>query len=89
MNQSNFKEGSSSCRCTMTLRGENEETERIVLRILSKRKNMLENSSKELVTSGAWMREDVDRYTSSTLCTHHIVAQGVAACAFTPSTCHP
>ena len=24
-----------------------------------------------------------------TLCTHHIVAQGVAACALTPSTCHP
>ena len=48
VNLSNSKEGSSSCRCTMTLRGENEETTRIVLRILSKWENMLKNSRKDV-----------------------------------------
>ena len=40
MNQSNSKEGSSSCQCTMILNGENEETKKIVLRILSKLQSM-------------------------------------------------
>ena len=48
MNLSNSKEGLCSCRCLMTLYGENEETERNVLRILSKMENMLENSSKDV-----------------------------------------
>ena len=46
MNLSNSREGSSSCRCAMTLRGEHEETERMVLRVLSKLDNRLPNSRK-------------------------------------------
>ena len=34
VNQSNSKEGSSSCQCTVTLIGQNEETKNIVLRSL-------------------------------------------------------
>ena len=48
MNESNSKEGSSSCPCRTILYGENEETKKIVLRILSKLQNMLENSRKEV-----------------------------------------
>ena len=38
------KEGSSSCQCTMTLIGEDEETKKIVLRMLSELLSMLEAS---------------------------------------------
>ena len=48
VNQSNSKEGSSSCQCTMTLYGENEETKRRVLRIVSKLRSMLEVSRKDI-----------------------------------------
>ena len=49
MNLSNSqREGSSSCRCIMTLRGVNEGTEEIVLRILSKSQSMLEKSRKDV-----------------------------------------
>ena len=48
VNESKWKEGSSSCRCTMTLYGENEETRRIVWRILSKLQNTLEDSRKDV-----------------------------------------
>ena len=47
----NSQEGSSSCRCTMTLIGENEETKKIVLRMLSELLCMLEDS-----------REDIGRF---------------------------
>ena len=48
VNQSKSKKRSSSCRCTMTLYGENEETKNIVLRVLSKLQNRLENSQKDV-----------------------------------------
>ena len=47
VNQSNSKEGSSSCQCTMTLVGENEETKKFVLRMLSELLSMLEDSRED------------------------------------------
>ena len=48
VNQSRSKEGSSSCQCTMTLIGQDEETKKIVLRTLSELLSMLENSRKDI-----------------------------------------
>ena len=48
MNLSNFNEGSSSCQCTMTLYGENEEIEKTVLPILSMLQHTLERSRKDV-----------------------------------------
>ena len=48
MNLNNFKEGSSSCQCTLTLYGENEETEKIVFRILSMWQHTLKSSRKDV-----------------------------------------
>ena len=48
MNQSSSKEGSSSCQCTLTLYGENEETKQIVLRILFRLESMLEDSRRDV-----------------------------------------
>ena len=47
MNQSR-KEGSSSCQCTMTLIGQNEEIKKHVLRMLSELLSMLEDSRKDI-----------------------------------------
>ena len=44
VNLSNSKEGSSSCPCTMRLNGENGETEKIVLRMLTELQSMLEDT---------------------------------------------
>ena len=43
VNLSNSKEGSSSCQCTMTLIGENEETYEVALRMLSELLRVLED----------------------------------------------
>ena len=51
VNRSNSKEGSSSRQWKMTLTGENEETKKIVLRMLSESLSMLEDS-----------REDIGRF---------------------------
>ena len=48
VNQSNSKEGSSSCQCTVTLIGQNEETKKIVLRMLSELLSMFEGSRKDI-----------------------------------------
>ena len=48
VNQSNWKEGSSSCQCTMTLFEQDEEVKQIVLRILSGLLSMLEDSRKDI-----------------------------------------
>ena len=48
MNQSNSKEGASSCQCTMTLIGQDEELKKIVLRILSELLSRLEDSRKDI-----------------------------------------
>ena len=42
VNQSNSREGSSSCQCTMTLIGKNEETKECAFRMLSELLNILE-----------------------------------------------
>ena len=42
VNQSNSKEGSFSCQCTMTFIGQNEEIKKIVLRMHSKLLSMFE-----------------------------------------------
>ena len=47
-NLSTSKEGSSSCRCTLTLIGENEETEKNVLHILTDLLSMLEDSHEDI-----------------------------------------
>ena len=62
VNQSNSKERSSSCQCTMILMGENEDIEKIVLRMLSKLLSMLVGFTRgTLVVSGAWIREEMVR----------------------------
>ena len=48
MNLSSSKAGSSSCQCTLTLYGENEETKKNVLRILFKLQSMLEDSRRDI-----------------------------------------
>ena len=48
VNQSNSKEGSSSCHCTMTLIGQNEEMKNIVLPTLSELLSTLEDSRKDI-----------------------------------------
>ena len=48
VNQSNSKEVSSSCHSTLTLIGENEETKKIVFRMLSELLSMLEDSRKDI-----------------------------------------
>ena len=47
VNQSNSKEGSSSGQCTMTLRGQKEDTKKIVLRMLLEFLSMLEDSRED------------------------------------------
>ena len=61
MNLSNSKEGSSSCRCITTSIGENEETEKIVWRILFMLQIMLEDS----FISRAWIGEEMVRNSCS------------------------
>ena len=48
VNQSNLKEGTSSCQCTMTLIGKNDETKTIVLRMFSELLSMLDGSRKDI-----------------------------------------
>ena len=48
LNQSNSKEGSSSCQCTMTLVGQNEEKKKIELRKLSELPSITEDSRKDV-----------------------------------------
>ena len=58
VNLSNSKEGSSSCQRTMTLIGENEETEKIVLPICSQSYWVCSKiHARTLVISGAWIVE--------------------------------
>ena len=61
VNQSNSKERSCSCQCTMTPIGENEETEKIVLRMLWELPSVLEDSRKG--TGHFW---DLDRRRNGT-----------------------
>ena len=51
MNLSTSKEGSSSCQCATTMHGESEETQKIVLRMLTELLSMVEDS-----------REDIGRF---------------------------
>ena len=48
VNQSNSKEWSSSCQCTMTWIGENDETKNIVLRMLTELLSVLEDSREDV-----------------------------------------
>ena len=48
MNLSSSKEGSSSCQCTTTLHGENEETQKNVRRILLQLRIMLADSCSDV-----------------------------------------
>ena len=48
VNLSSSKEGSSSCHCTTTLYGENEETQKSVLRIVVQLRNVLANSCPDI-----------------------------------------
>ena len=63
VNQSHVKEGSSSCQCTMTLTGENEGTEKIVLRMLTELLSTLEDSREDigqfLVLDRRWYGTDL------------------------------
>ena len=46
--QSNSKEGSSLCQCTMTLIGQNKEIKQIVSRVLSELLSMLDDLRKDI-----------------------------------------